>query len=118
MSHVYYVPSINLMGRGCLKELGSQMKEFGFKKALVVTDTFLNQTGIAGKVLAELDAINLDYIVYDKVKPNPTTENVYAGVDVFKEHNCDVLVSVGGGSPQDTAKAIGLYVKWRRLEGL
>ncbi len=110
MSHVFYVPSINLMGRGCLKELGSQMKEFGFKKALVVTDKFLNQSGVAGKVTAQLDSINLDYIVYDDVRPNPTTENVYAGVDVFKTNNCDVLVSIGGGSPQDTAKAIGLYV--------
>lgn len=110
MSHVYYVPSINLMGRGCLKELGSQMKEFSFKKALIVTGKFLNQSGIVGKVLEELDSMNLEYIVYDNVKPNPTTENVYAGVDVFKTNDCDVLVSIGGGSPQDTAKAIGLYV--------
>jgi lactaldehyde reductase len=110
MSHVFYVPSINLMGRGCLKELGQQMKDFGFKKALVVTDKFLNQSGIAGKVTAELDSISLEYVMFDDVKPNPTVEHVYAGVDVFKSNDCDVLVSIGGGSPQDTAKAIGLYV--------
>jgi alcohol dehydrogenase len=107
---VYYVPSTNLFGRGCLKELAPLVKELGFKKAMVVTDKFLNQTGVAGKVLAELDSINLEYIVYDDVKPNPTIENVYAGVDVFKTNECDVLISVGGGSPQDTAKAVGLYV--------
>ncbi|WP_412759031.1 iron-containing alcohol dehydrogenase [Neobacillus cucumis] len=107
---VYYVPSTNLMGRGCLKELAPLVKDLGFKKAMVVTDKFLHQSVVAGKVLAELDSINLEYIVYDEVKPNPTIENVYTGVDVFKTNECDCLVSVGGGSPQDTAKAVGLYV--------
>lgn len=107
---VYIVPSTNLMGRGCLQELAPIVQEFGFKKALVVTDKFLNQSGIVAKVTAQLDAANLEYVIYDEVIPNPTIENVYAGVDVFKNHQCDVLVSVGGGSPQDTAKAIGLYV--------
>lgn len=107
---VYYVPSTNLMGRGCLKELAPIVKELGYKKALVVTDKFLKQSGIAGKVTDQLDSINLEYAIYDEVVPNPTIENVYAGVDVFKNNHCDVLVSIGGGSPQDTAKAIGLYV--------
>jgi alcohol dehydrogenase len=110
MMSIYYVPSTNLMGRGCLKELAPLVKDLGFKKALVVTDKFLNQTGIAGKVLAELDSIQLEYVVFDDVKPNPSIENVYAGVDVFNTNECDVLVSVGGGSPQDAAKAIGLFV--------
>jgi alcohol dehydrogenase len=110
MMSIYYVPSTNLMGRGCLKELAPLVKDLGFKKALVVTDKFLNQTGIAGKVLAELDSIQLEYVVFEDVKPNPSIENVYAGVDVFKTNECDVLVSVGGGSPQDAAKAIGLFV--------
>jgi alcohol dehydrogenase len=75
-----------------LKGISSIGERLGFKKAMVVTDKFLNQTGVAGKVLAELDSINLEYIVYDDVKPNPTIENVYAGVDVFKTNECDVLV--------------------------
>lgn len=107
---IFYVPSTNLMGRGCLKEVGPLIKDLGFKKALIVTDKFLTQTGIAAKVIAQLESINLEYVVYDEVVPNPTMENVYAGVDVFKTNECDVLVSIGGGSPQDTAKAIGLYV--------
>ncbi len=107
---VYYVPSTNLFGRGCLNELAPLVKDLGFKKAMVVTDKFLSKSGIAGKVLEQLDSINLEYVVYDEVKPNPTIENVYAGVDVFKSSGCDFLVSVGGGSPQDTAKAVGLYV--------
>lgn len=98
------------MGRGCLKELPALVKELGFKKALVVTDKFLNKSGLAGKVLAELDTIQLDYVIFDDVKPNPTVQNVYNGVEVYKENECEFIVSIGGGSPQDAAKAIGLYI--------
>jgi alcohol dehydrogenase len=89
--------------------LAPLVRDLGFKKALVVTDQFLNQSGIAGKVLAELESIQLDYVVFDDVKPNPTIENVYAGHDVLQTNQCDFIISVGGGSPQDAAKAIGLY---------
>lgn len=109
-AHVFYVPSTNLMGRGCLQEVGPQIEELGFKKALVVTDAFLNASGIVAKVKKVLEDREIEYAVYAEVKPNPTTANVYRGVEVYKENGCDFIVSVGGGSPQDTAKAIGLYV--------
>ncbi|ULO09919.1 iron-containing alcohol dehydrogenase [Paenibacillus sp. 19GGS1-52] len=107
-THVYYVPSINIMGKGCLQEIGPFIQELQLKKALVVTDKFLVSSGIAGKLLAVLDAAHVEYVVYDEVKPNPTCKNVHDGVDFLKAHNCDYLISIGGGSPQDTAKAIGI----------
>lgn len=110
MSKVLYVPSINLIGRGCLAEVGPFIEELGFKKALLVTDKFLNESGIAQRVLDQLDKIGVSYVVYDEVKPNPTTKNVHDGVEVFKNNNCDFIISVGGGSPQDAAKGIGLVV--------
>lgn len=109
-AHVFYVPSTNLMGIGCLQEVGPQIEELGVKKALVVTDSFLNESGIVAKVKKVLEEREVEYVVYAEVKPNPTTANVYRGVEVYKENECDFIVSVGGGSPQDTAKAIGLYV--------
>ncbi|WP_284561269.1 iron-containing alcohol dehydrogenase [Bacillus sp. T2.9-1] len=105
-----YVPSTNLMGRGCLQEVGPQIEELGVKRALLVTDAFLNKSGIVAKVKKVLDETEIEYVVYAEVKPNPTTANVYKGVEAYKENECDFIVSVGGGSPQDTAKAIGLYV--------
>ncbi|WP_067840100.1 iron-containing alcohol dehydrogenase [Amphibacillus sediminis] len=107
---VLYVPSTNLVGRGCLQELAPFIEELGFKKALVVTDEFLNQSGIVSKVTAQLAKVDVDFIIYDQVKPNPTTKNVHDGVDIFKQEQCDFIVSVGGGSPQDAAKGIGLVV--------
>ncbi|WP_438491807.1 iron-containing alcohol dehydrogenase [Paenibacillus sp. IHBB 3054] len=107
-THVYYVPSINIMGKGCLKEIGPYIQELNLQKALVVTDKFLVKSGIAGKLLAVLDEAGINYVVYDEVKPNPTCKNVHDGVDFLKQHECEYLVSIGGGSPQDTAKAIGI----------
>ncbi len=107
---VLYVPSTNLVGRGCLAELNPFIKDLERKKALVVTDEFLNENGIVGRVLEHLEIAAVDYVIYDKVKPNPTTKNVTDGVGVFKDNGCDFIVSIGGGSPQDAAKGIGLVV--------
>ncbi|NPC91955.1 iron-containing alcohol dehydrogenase [Bacillus sp. WMMC1349] len=110
MGKVLYVPSTNLMGRGCLGEVTPFIEELGFKKALVVTDQFLNKNGIVQKVIEQLEKANVECIVYDDVKPNPTIHNVEVGVSVFRENGCEFIVSVGGGSPQDAAKGIGLMV--------
>lgn len=105
---IYYVPSINLMGAGCLNDLGATVKDLGFKKAFVVTDNFLMGNGVASKVLKVLEGAGIAYEVYSEVVPNPTCKNVHDGLERLKGTDCDFLVSIGGGSPQDTAKAIGI----------
>lgn len=105
---IYYVPSINLMGAGCLNDLGATVKDLGFKKAFVVTDNFLMGNGVASKVLKVLEGVGIAYEVYSEVVPNPTCKNVHDGLERIKGTDCDFLVSIGGGSPQDTAKAIGI----------
>ena len=105
---IYYVPSINLMGAGCLNDLGATVKDLGFKKAFVVTDNFLMGSGVANKVLKVLEDSGISYEVYSEVVPNPTCKNVHDGLEKLKGTDCDFLVSIGGGSPQDTAKAIGI----------
>lgn len=107
-TRVFYVPSINLMGKGCLQDIGPYIQELNLKKALVVTDKFLIKSGIAGKLLSVLDQEGIEYAVYDDVKPNPTCKNVHDGVDFLQANQCDYIISIGGGSPQDTAKAIGI----------
>lgn len=104
----YYVPSINIMGAGCLKELGPAISDLGFKKALVVTDKFLVSCGVAEKVTNILKEQNIEFVIYDEVLPNPTCEVVNNGLIELKRNECDFVVSIGGGSPQDTAKAVAL----------
>ncbi|MFN7252296.1 MAG: iron-containing alcohol dehydrogenase [Anaerobacillus sp.] len=108
MSRVFTVPSTNLMGRGCLNDVAPFIQELGLKKAFVVTDKFLNSNGIADKVLSVLAASEIETVVYDDVNPNPTTKNVHDGLAFYQESGCDFIVSIGGGSPQDAAKAIGI----------
>ena len=105
---IYYLPSINLMGAGCLNDLGATVNDLGFKKAFVVTDNFLMSNGVANKVLNVLEGAGIAYEVYSEVVPNPTCKNVHDGLERLKGTDCDFLVSIGGGSPQDTAKAIGI----------
>lgn len=105
---IYYVPSTNLMGTGCLNDLGAVVKDLGFKKAFVVTDNFLMGNGVASKVLKVLEESGIAYEIYSEVVPNPTCKNVHDGLEKLKGTDCDFLVSIGGGSPQDTAKAIGI----------
>ena len=68
----YFVPSINLIGAGCLNDLGGTVKDLGFKKAFVVTDNFLMGSGVADKVLKVLEEAGISYEVYSDVVPNPT----------------------------------------------
>lgn len=118
----FYVPSVNLIGRGVINEFGDHVAEFGFKKALVVTDHFIAGSDILPKVTAPLDAAGIAYVVFEDVDPNPSTKNVYDGLAVLKENDCDFIVSVGGGSPQDAASCISVMATNdktpQELEGL
>ncbi|MCG7376660.1 iron-containing alcohol dehydrogenase [Paenibacillus sp. ACRSA] len=107
-THAYYVPPVNLMGRGCIQEASTMIRDMGIRKALVVSDRPLIASGVAEQVLSILRKSGLDYIVYDDVQPNPTCQNVHDGLQVYQEHGCDAIISIGGGSPQDAAKAIGI----------
>ncbi|MDQ0170197.1 iron-containing alcohol dehydrogenase [Paenibacillus tundrae] len=107
-THAYYVPPVNLMGRGCIQEASKMIQDMGIRKALVVSDRPLIASGVTEQVLSILRKSGLDYIVYDDVQPNPTCQNVHDGLQVYQEHGCDAIISIGGGSPQDAAKAIGI----------
>jgi lactaldehyde reductase len=97
-------------GAGCIEVIPDELARRGFTKAFVVSDGVLVETGVTGKVTALLDGAGVPYEVYSDVRPNPPIENVQAGVAAFRASGADVLIAVGGGSPQDTCKAIGIIV--------
>jgi|GEM_PF-3574567 len=104
----YFIPTVNLMGAGAVSAVGKQAKIIGGTKALVVTDKPLVSIGIAEKVIKLLNEVGIQTVLYDNVMPNPTDKNVHDGVDLYKKENCDIIIAVGGGSPIDCAKGIGL----------
>lgn len=105
---IYYVPPINLLGKGCLNEAKDSIKSLRTKKAFVVSDKFLVSNGTVKKVTDILSQIGVDFVVYDEVKQNPTVTNVNKGLEILKSENCDFVITIGGGSPQDCGKAISI----------
>ena len=80
--------------------------------------------GQAKKVTDVLEQAGCPYEVYTNIKENPTIENVQDGVKAYKASGADFIVALGGGSPMDTAKAIGIIINnpefedVRSLEGV
>lgn len=111
-------------GAGAIQEIAGEVKNRGFHKALVCTGPGLYKRGTTGKVTKVLENAGLAYEVFCDIKSNPTIDNVKAGVEAFKTTGADYIIAVGGGSPMDTAKAIGIIINnpefadVRSLEGV
>ncbi|WP_386692237.1 MULTISPECIES: lactaldehyde reductase [unclassified Lonepinella] len=124
MSHRFILNETSYFGSGSITNVVTEVQKRGFKKALIVTDKPLVQFKVVEKVTALLDQANLVYEIFDEVLPNPTMTVVEHGVAKFKASGADYLISIGGGSPQDTAKAIGIIINnpefadIRSLEGV
>ena len=97
-------------GAGAIKEIATEAKGRGFKKAFVCSDPDLVKFGVTKKVLDVLEGADLAYELYSNIKPNPTIENVQTGVEAFKKSEADYIIAIGGGSSMDTAKAIGIII--------
>lgn len=106
---VFLVPAKILSGVGAINDLGPNIEGKG-NKALIVTDKFMVQFGNVAKVTEALDKYGIAYSVFDGVAGEPTDKMVNAGVEQYRHEECDFLIGLGGGSPMDTAKAIGVMV--------
>lgn len=116
--------TISYHGKGAIEKIPEELQARGYKKAFVCTDPDLLKFGVTQKVTGLLDAAKIPYEIYSEIKPNPTIENVQHGVESFKRSDADCIVTIGGGSSMDTAKAIGIIVEnpefadVRSLEGV
>ena len=104
----YFLPTRNLFGEDSVKETGTLMQSLGGRRALIVTDGFLAKNGMAEQIQKILSDAEVESVVFDGVEPNPKDVNVEAGLKIFEENSCDPIISLGGGSSHDCAKAIAL----------
>ena len=95
-------------GPGSRAVLADEIKKRGFKKVFVVTDNDLVKFGVAAQVTSVLEAAGIPFEIFSDVKQNPTVKQVKAGGEKFAASGADVIVAIGGGSPIDTSKAIGI----------
>ncbi len=106
MNFQYHLPVNLIFGRSRITELGKIASEYG-KRAMVVTGTgSTKRSGLLNKCLYFLETSGLNTVVYDQVPQNPLTTTALMGADLVKEHGCDVIIGIGGGSVMDCAKAI------------
>ncbi|MCL0003130.1 lactaldehyde reductase [Providencia rettgeri] len=110
MTHRMILNETSYFGEGAINHLVEEIQKRQFNKALIVTDADLVKFNVVSKVTQLLDNAKLDYAIYDAVIPNPTIDTVQQGLKHFKQFNADYLIAIGGGSPQDTAKAIGIII--------
>lgn len=104
----YHMPTKILFGAGRVNEVGQTVKSYGSRCLVVTGSVSVSKTDIYAKVAASLKDKGVDLFHYDGVTPNPTTDDVDAGVALAKKNHVDVVLGVGGGSSMDTAKAIAV----------
>jgi 4-hydroxybutyrate dehydrogenase len=92
---------------GALKLLESELQLLGMRRPLVVTDKGVIAAGLWAKVKAELPG-NMPIVLYDGTPENPTEAAMRDALKIYKDEGCDGIIAIGGGSPMDLAKAVGL----------
>lgn len=108
MSNRMILNETSYFGKGAVANVATEILARGFKTPVVVTDKNLVKFGVVDKVTDHLKENGIEFSVYDGIVPNPTVKNVKDGVEFVKEKNADCIIAIGGGSPIDTAKAIGI----------
>jgi len=120
----FVLNSISYHGSGAIKEIPGELQRRGYDHVFVSSDPDLVKFGVTSKVTDLLDAAGIKWDLYDDVKPNPTIKNVQDGVEAFKKSGANAIVTIGGGSAMDTAKAIGIiannpeFADVKSLEGV
>ncbi len=124
MANRIVLNTISYHGSGAIKEIPGEITRRGFQKVFVCTDPDLVKFGVAAKVTDLLDEAGIAWSLYSEIKPNPTIKNVQDGVEAYQAAEADCIVTIGGGSAMDTAKAIGIIINnpefadVRSLEGV
>lgn len=97
-------------GKGAIQHIVHEVKSRSFTKALIVTDRDLVRYNVVSKVTGLLDEAGLPYEIFDEVKANPAVDVIKKGVETFKQSGADYMIAIGGGSPIDSAKGIGIII--------
>ena len=106
----FVLPTKIIFGAGSAQKTGEQLTAMGLCRPLVVTDPGVRKAGVADTVCASLEAEGIAYELFDGVEANPKDVNAEAGAKVYRAFGADCLVAIGGGSPIDCSKAIGVLI--------
>ncbi len=97
-----------IFGVGARKAVANYARTFGARKVLVVSDPGVVAAGWLDEICNLLSEADIEYTTFTDVSPNPRANEVMNGAQVYQEAQCNVIVAIGGGSPMDCAKGIGI----------
>lgn len=110
---IFNIPTIAYVGKGQISNLASGIKQFGGSKVLLAYGGgSIKTNGIYDSIINELDNTDIKYVEISGIKPNPPIEDVYKGIELYRENDCDFILAIGGGSALDAAKAMAAGVKY------
>lgn len=112
MTNQVILPRIMHIGEGASEQVPAVLASLACRRPLIITDRMMVQLGYAGKVQESLAAQDIQADVFDDTVPEPTVSSIQAGVDKVRNGNYDSIIALGGGSPIDSAKAIGILGKF------
>jgi len=108
--HGFECPTRVFYGRRASNEVGRRLGELGVSRALLVSDRGVAGAGIVERIAGHIRDAGLGVAVYAETQPNPTVTNVAEAAALYREHGCDGIVGLGGGSSMDCAKGAGIEV--------
>ena len=108
----FSIPQEVIVGKGSLKRLPEVAGKLGGEHAFIISGPHLNKMGIVDSCAKGLVEAGIKADTFTKTEGNPSVETVEEAAKVFKESGADFIVALGGGSPMDVAKAVGVVAKY------
>lgn len=112
MNYNSILPRILQTGAGASQQIHQVLASLGCHKPLIITDRMMVELGYAGRISAVLAEQGIQGDVFSDTVPEPTVASIQAGVATAREGGYDSIIALGGGSPIDSAKAIGILAKF------
>jgi choline dehydrogenase len=113
MPHVrsFEVPTVMKHGIGAIQTLAEEARALGMRRPFIVTDPGIVKAGLLERATNPLKEADMDFVVFDRVAPNPPIALVDEAAALYKSEKCDGVIGFGGGSSMDTAKSVGVVVE-------
>lgn len=104
----FEIPTIIKHGVGAVETLADEARNLGMRRPMIVTDSGIVKAGLLDRAVDPLREADLDYVIFDRVAPNPPIALVDEAASIYKSEKCDGVIGFGGGSSMDTAKSVGV----------
>lgn len=108
----FTVPQEIIYKEGCLNQLSELLKKGGIKRPLFISGPTLKKLGIVRRVKEMTEDSGIQMAEFTDIEPNPSVDTVHRAAEAYEKAGADGIVVLGGGSPMDVAKAVGILVRY------